>query len=219
MELLEELRQAIIDGMPDHAADAARRAVEQGVEPAQALDQACVPGMDYVGQRFGCHEMYLPDVMAASEAMKAAVGVLEPEMRRRGSERKTRGTVVLGTVKGDIHEIGKSLVAIMLSAAGFQVHDLGVSVATEAFAAKIREVDADIVGVSALLTTTMTVQRNVVESLDREGLRPGVKIMVGGAPVTRKWAEEIGADGYAKNASEAVTLARDFMAAKLGACR
>jgi dimethylamine corrinoid protein len=122
-------------------------------------------------------------------------------------------------VKGDIHEIGKALVAIMLSAAGFQVHDLGVSVATEAFAAKIREVDADIVGVSALLTTTMTVQRSVVESLDREGLRPRVKIMVGGAPVTRKWAEEIGADGYAKNASEAVTLARDFMAAKLGACR
>jgi len=219
MELLEELRQAIMDGMPDRAADLARRTVEQGVEPAQALDQACVPAMDYVGQRFGCHEMYLPDVMAASEAMKAAVGVLEPEMRRRGSERKTRGTVVLGTVKGDIHEIGKSLVAIMLSAAGFQVHDLGVSVATEAFAAKIREVDADIVGVSALLTTTMTVQRSVVELLDREGLRPRVKIMVGGAPVTRKWAEEIGADGYAKNASEAVTLARDFMAAKLGACR
>jgi len=208
-----------MDGMPEHASDLARRAVEQGVEPERALDQACVPAMDYVGQRFGCREMYLPDVMAASEAMKAAVGVLEPEMRRRGGERKTRGTVVLGTVKGDIHEIGKSLVSIMLSAAGFQVHDLGVSVATEAFAAKSREVGADIVGVSALLTTTMTVQRSVVESLDRAGLRPQLKIMVGGAPVTRKWAEEIGADGYAKNAAEAVTLARDFMAAKLGACR
>jgi corrinoid protein of di/trimethylamine methyltransferase len=219
MELLEALRQAIVDGMPEHAADLARRAMEQGVEPAQALDQGCVPGMDHVGQRFGCHEMFLPDVMAASEAMKAAVAVLEPEMRRRGAERKARGTVVLGTVKGDIHEIGKSLVAIMLSAAGFRVHDLGVSVATEAFASKIREVDADIVGVSALLTTTMTVQRSVVESLDREGLRPRVKIMVGGAPVTRRWAEEIGADGYAKNASEAVTLARNFMTAKLGACR
>jgi corrinoid protein of di/trimethylamine methyltransferase len=219
MELLEELRQSIVDGMPEHAAELARQAMEQGIEPAQALDQGCVPGMDYVGRRFGCHEIFLPDVMAASEAMKAAVAVLEPEMRRRGTERKARGTVVLGTVKGDIHEIGKSLVAIMLTAAGFQVHDLGVSVATEAFAAKIREVDADIVGVSALLTTTMTVQRSVVESLDREGLRPRVKIMVGGAPVTRQWAEEIGADGYAKNASEAVTLARTFMTAKLGACR
>ncbi len=219
MNLLEELRQAIIDGMPDHAANLARRAIEQGLDPAQALDQGCIPGMDYVGQRFGCHEMYLPDVMAASEAMKAAVVVLEPEMRRRGTERKARGIVVLGTVKGDIHEIGKSLVAIMLSAGGFQVHDLGVSVATELFAAKIRELDADIVGVSALLTTTMTVQRSVVEALDREGLRPRVKIMVGGAPVTRRWAEEIGADGYARNASEAVTLAQSFMTAKLGAPR
>jgi methanogenic corrinoid protein MtbC1 len=149
--------------------------------------------------------------MAASEAMKAAVAVLEPEMRQRGDQRRMLGTVVLGSVQGDIHEIGKSLVGIMLSANGFAVHDLGVSVATDAFVAKARELEADIVGVSALLTTTMVVQRSVVQALDAAGLRPRVRIMVGGAPVNRQWAEEIGADAYAKDAMSAVAVAKSLL--------
>ncbi len=207
-DTLEQLRQAIMDGTPSRAEAAARKALAEGTEPLTALNTACVPAMDYVGERFGCHEMFLPDVLMASQAMKAAVTVLEPEMRKRGDRRETHGRVILGTVKGDIHEIGKSLVAIMLTASGFEVHDLGVGVPTETFAVKARELQADIVGVSALLTTTMAMQREVVRMMDREGLRPRVKVMVGGAPVSQKWADEIGADGYGKDAMTAVAVAR-----------
>ena len=132
-------------------------------------------------------------------------------MKKRGSIRETAGRVVLGTVKGDVHEIGKSLVGTLLSANGFDVHDLGVDVPYEKFAEKAREVGADIVGVSALLTTTMTGQRNVIEALDDLGLRPKVKVMVGGAPVTRTWAEEIGADGYSEDAIGAVQVAKKLV--------
>lgn len=207
-EILRQLRQSIIDGTPERAKEFAQQALAGGIEPLDAINNGCVPAMDFVGERFGCQEMYLPDLLMASEAMKAAIGVLEPEMARRGTQRTTQGRVILGTVRGDIHEIGKSLVAIMLSASGFEVHDLGVSVPTERFAEKARELDADVVGVSALLTTTMMVQRNVVEALDRAGLRPRVKVIVGGAPVTRKWAEEIGADGYGKDAMDAVAVVK-----------
>ncbi len=209
--ILERLRQSIIDGAPRHAEAAAQEALANGIEPLDALNNGCVPAMDYVGERFGCHDMFLPDVLMASQAMKAAVAVLEPEMSKRGTARQSHGRVILGTVKGDIHEIGKSLVGIMLSASGFEVYDLGISVPTERFAAKAREMNADIVGVSALLTTTMTVQKSVVESLQQAGLRPRVKIIVGGAPVTRQWAEEIGADGYAKDAMSAVALAKSLV--------
>jgi len=152
--------------------------------------------------------------MASAEAMRAAMSVLDPELRKLGTERPKAGIVVLGTTKGDIHEIGKILVGTLLTAHGFEVHDLGVDIAGEKFAAKARELRADIVGVSALLTTTMRNQKTVVEALDKEGLRAQVKVMVGGAPVTRRWAEEIGADGYAKDAMSAVALAHDLMQQK-----
>ena len=210
-DILQQLRQAIMDGMPSMAKEAVRKALAEGVEPMVALNTGCVPAMDYVGERFGCREMFLPDVLASSEAMKAAVAVLEPEMRKRGDERQVHGRVVLGTVKGDIHEIGKGLVAILLGASGFEVYDLGVGVPPEVFASKARELKADIVGVSALLTTTMNLQRDVVQCFDREGLRPGVKVIVGGAPVSQRWATEIGADGYGKDAMSAVALARSLM--------
>jgi methylmalonyl-CoA mutase cobalamin-binding domain/chain len=134
-------------------------------------------------------------------------------MQRRGTQRQMLGKVVLGTVKGDIHEIGKNLVATMLSASGFEVYDLGVDVPFEKFAQKARDVNADIVGVSALLTTTMVGQKTVIEALDDLGLRPKVKVMVGGAPVTKSWAEEIGADGFSEDAMGAVTLAKKLMGA------
>jgi methylmalonyl-CoA mutase cobalamin-binding domain/chain len=144
--------------------------------------------------------------------MKAAIKILEPEMLRRGSQREVLGKVVLGTARGDIHDIGKNLVATILSASGFQIFDLGTSVTPEQFVAKAREVDADIVGVSALLTTTMAGQRAVIEALDKSGLRPRCKAIIGGAAVTAKWAEEIHADGYSRNASDALELAKALMA-------
>lgn len=210
-ELLQAMRQSIIDGAAEHAIELAQRALQAGVDPLQAVNGGFVPGVDYVGEQFAARQMFLPDLVMAAEAMKAGIGVLEPEMRRRGRQREFLGRVVLGTVKGDIHEIGKTLVGILLSAAGFEVVDLGVNVTAESFAAKAGELQADIVGVSSLLTTTMALQRGVVEALERAQLRPRVKIIVGGAPVTRKWAEEIGADGYGKDAVGAVALAKSLV--------
>jgi len=205
------MRQSIIDGAPESASTLARQALELGIGPLEAIDQGYVPGMTEVGTQYAQHQMFLPDMLASAEAMKAAMAVLEPELKRRGGERPSAGTVILGTTKGDIHEIGKTLVGTLLTAHGFKVHDLGVDVPSEQFAVKARELAADVVGVSALLTTTMRGQKSVVEVLDREQLRPRVKIIVGGAPVTRQWAEEIGADGYAKDAISAVALVRDLI--------
>ena len=212
-ELFDAMKQSVIDGDEERAAELAQQALAQNVDPLAAINDGYVPGISYVGEQFGLGEMFLPDLMLAAEAMKAAVAVLEPEMQRRGMQRQMLGKVVLGTVKGDIHEIGKNLVATMLSASGFEVFDLGVDVPFAKFAEKAREVNADIVGVSALLTTTMVGQKTVIEALDDLGLRPKVKVMVGGAPVTKSWAEEIGADGFSEDAMGAVTLAKKLMGA------
>lgn len=211
------MRQSIIDGAPDTASSLAQQAVASGVAPLDAINNGFVPGMQEVGEQFAKGQMFLPDMMASAEAMRAAMAVLDPELKKLGAERPLSGIVVLGTTKGDIHEIGKTLVGTLLTAHGFRVHDLGVDVPGEKFAATAREVNADIVGVSALLTTTMRNQKGVVEALEKAGLRSQVKVMVGGAPVTRRWAEEIGADGYAKDAMSAVDLARELMQRKLQA--
>ena len=205
------MRRSVLDGAPEHAAELAQRALQLGIDPLEAINQGYVAGMNAVGEQYGCGQMFLPDLMASSEAMSSAMAVLEPALRSRGGERPTLGTVVLGTTKGDIHEIGKRLVGTLLSANGFRVHDLGADVAASVFVAKVREVSADIVGVSALLTTTMAGQRGVIEALAQAGLRERVKVMIGGSPVTRQWAEEIGADGYSKDAMSAVALARSLM--------
>ena len=212
----QAMRQAIIDGDEDAARALAAGSVEAGIDPLRAIDDGFVPGLRHVGERFGTGEMYLPDMMLAARAMKAAVAVLEPEMNRRAVHRAILGRVVLGTVKGDIHEIGKNLVGMMLSASGFEVHDLGIDVPFETFVRRARDVEADIVGVSALLTTTMTGQRAVVAAVEAAGLRPRVKVMVGGAPVTREWAAEIGADGHSDDAAGAVVLAKRLMGAGPG---
>ena len=213
-DILAAMRQSIIDGAPDTASTLARQALGECIPPIEAINHGYVPGMHEVGEQFAHGQMFLPDMMASAEAMRAAMAVLDPELKRLGTERPVAGVVVLGTTKGDIHEIGKILVGTMLTAHGFQVHDLGVDVTGEKFAAKARELKADIVGVSALLTTTMRNQKAVVEALEKEGVRGQVKIIVGGAPVTRRWAEEIGADGYAKDAMSAVALAQELMQQK-----
>ena len=214
-DTLSAMRQSIIDGAPDTASSLAQHALVAGLAPIDAINNGYVPGMHDVGEQFARGQMFLPDMMASAEAMRAAMSVLDPELRRLGTERPMAGIVVLGTTKGDIHEIGKILVGTLLTAHGFQVYDLGVDVTGEKFVAKARELKADIVGVSALLTTTMRNQKTVVEALERNGLRSQVKVMVGGAPVTRRWAEEIGADGYAKDAMSAVALAHELMQQKL----
>ncbi len=207
-DLFAAMKQSIIDGDEDAAAEVARQALATGLDPLEAINRGYVEGMSYVGDQFSAGEMFLPDMMLAAEAMKAAIAVLEPEMQRRGTQRTLLGKVVLGTVKGDIHEIGKNLVATMLSASGFEVHDLGVDVPYEKFVEKAREINADIIGLSALLTTTMTGQRAVIEMLTDLGLRSKIKVMVGGAPVTASWAAEIGADGTSEDAMGAVALAK-----------
>jgi corrinoid protein of di/trimethylamine methyltransferase len=168
-------------------------------------------GLNQVGEAFSCGQSFLPELVMAGEAMKAALAVLEPELQLRGTERQILGKVVLATVQGDIHEIGKSLVGTMLSSAGFQVYDLGVDVPAETIVEKVRQVGANIVALSALLTTTMVRQAEVIAALEQAGLRQEVKVMVGGAPVTRDWVEHIGADGTSQDAVGAVALARELV--------
>jgi len=213
-ELFQAMAQSIIDGETEVAGQLAQQAIEQGIEPLDVINQGFTVGVDYVGEQFGLGEMFLPELVLAGEAMKAAVTVLEPEMAKRGAERQMLGKVVLGTVEGDRHDIGKTLVATMLSASGFQVYDLGANVPVETFVEKARQVNADIVGLSALLTTTMVKQKDVIEALDDLGLRPKVKVMVGGAPITSSWADEIGADGYGEDSIRAVAVAKKLVGAE-----
>ncbi len=210
-KLFRQMAQAVIDGDDEGAEALARQALAQGVDPLEAIDKGYTAGMGVVGELFSSGEYFLPDLILGGEAMKAALAVLEPALQAAGQQREVLGTVVLGTVKGDIHEIGKSLVGSMLSANAFEVHDLGVDVESSEFAAKARQYDADIVALSALLTTTMLNQREVIEHLAEAGLRGRVKVMVGGSPVTRQWADEIGADGFAEDAAGAVVVAKKLM--------
>jgi len=210
-DLFAKLTNSLVDGDPDAAAALTQQALTAGLEPMAIIRQGLMPGMDIVGQKFSDGEYFLPDLIIAAEGMKMAMALLEPELRARKQSLETAGVVVIGTVKGDIHEIGKSLVATMLSANGFTVYDLGVDVPKEAFIAKIQETGANILGMSALLTTTMTQQREVIKSLEEAGLRAKVKVMVGGAPVTKSWAEEIGADDYAEDAMGAVQKAKKLV--------
>jgi corrinoid protein of di/trimethylamine methyltransferase len=209
-KMFELMAQSIIDGDDEKAEELALKSIEQGIDPLDAINKGFILGVNHVGDEFSNGNAFLPELVMAGEAMKMAVNVLEPELARRGTTRAILGTVVLGTVEGDIHDIGKTLVGTMMSAAGFDVVDLGVDVPVVEMASKAREVNADIVAVSALLTTTMVKQRDVVEALDDMGLK-NVKVMVGGAPVTRSWMEEIGADGYSEDAIGAVAVAKKLM--------
>jgi len=210
-EIFQKMAQSIIDGDNDASSDLAREAIASGMDPLDAITKGFVVGVNEVGEAFSCGDAFLPELVMAGEAMKAAVLILEPEMEKRGSERQMLGKVVLATVEGDIHEIGKSLVGTMLSASGFQVFDLGVDVAAAKIIAKAQEVNANIIAMSALLTTTMVKQREVIDDLEKAGMRSQIKIMVGGAPITRDWVQKIGADGYSEDAIGAVNVAKTLM--------
>ncbi len=210
-EIFQKIAQTLIEGDPDACVELTQEALDAGVQAMAIIRQGLMPGMDVVGEKFSAGEYFLPDLIIAADGMQQAMELLEPKLQANQQTLEVAGTVVLGTVKGDIHEIGKSLVGTMLSANGFKVHDLGVDVPTEKFVATVKETGANLVGLSALLTTTMTVQGQVIEALNEAGVRAQVKVMVGGAPVTRSWAEEIGADGYAEDAMGAVAMARNLV--------
>ncbi len=209
--LFKQMAESVIDGDDEKAAALARRGLEQGIDPLEAINKGFTAGMDVVGELYSSGEYFLPDLILGGEAMKAALAVLEPALKASGQTREVLGTVVLGTVKGDIHEIGKSLVGSMLSASGFEVFDLGIDIDAGEFVVKALEHDADIVALSALLTTTMLHQQEVIEHLAEAGLRDRVKVMVGGSPVTQGWADQIGADGFAEDAAGAVVVAKKLM--------
>jgi len=210
-DLYNEMAKSVIDGEVDEATNLAQKALEQDIEPLDAINNGYVIGINDVGEKFSKGQCFLPELVMAGEAMKAALSVLEPEMKKRGTEREVLGNVVLATIQGDIHDIGKTLVGIMLSANGFRVFDMGVDVKIDALIQKSNEVEANIIAVSALLTTTMINQRTLIEELNKRGVRHTVKVMVGGAPVTRDWADEIGADGYSEDAIGAVSVAKQVL--------
>ena len=209
-ELYKKLMDTVIDGEPEDAEQIAKEALEANLDPLTCINKGLMAGIQKVGELFSTGEYYLPELIIGADAMKAALEILEPALVG-GQKREVVGMVVLGTVEGDLHEIGKTLVGTMLIANGFKVVDIGVDQSAEAFVKAIEEHEADIVGASALLTTTMLQQKKLVEALESAGLRDKVKVMVGGAPVTDRYAQEIGADGYAEDAISAVDIAYRLM--------
>lgn len=203
------LRQAVIDGQAGAAAAATRQALDAGLPPRRLVDEALIPAMDEAGRLFECGEFFVPELLVAARALKASQALLTPLLA--GSETASAGRIAIGTVKGDMHDIGKNLVVALLQGGGFEVIDLGADVPPERFVAAVADAGADIVGLSALLTTTMLQMKSTVQALEQAGVRGAVKVIVGGAPVTQRFADEIGADGFADNAAAAVALARRLM--------
>jgi len=207
VETLENLKRAVIECDAEAAANWARKAVEAKIDPLKAAD-ALTEAIRQVGDRFGRGELWLPDLVGAADAMQAAMPILEEELKRIDAKRETLGIVVAGTVFGDIHSIGKSMVCTLLTAGGFEVHDLGVNIKAEEFLEAVEKYQADVLAMSALLTTTVIEQRKVIDALRAKGIREKVKVMVGGGAITAEFARSIGADGYDPTAPGAVELAR-----------
>ncbi len=206
---LSRLRDAIIDGEDKLALQLTREALEEDVNPSQLINQWMIPAMDEVGRRFEAQEFFIPEIMLSARAMKSALELLRPLLTASGAQ--PTGRVVIGTVKGDLHDIGKNMVGSMLEGAGFEIYDLGIDVSAEKFIAAIQNQNAHILALSALLTITMPEMKHTIEAVSRAGIRDRVKILIGGAPVTQDYANEIGADGYGDSASSAVTVARRLL--------
>ena len=213
-ELLDQMKQSVIDGEVEDAERLAQEGLDAGLAPGDILDQGFVKGIEEVGDLFGRGEFFLPELVQGAEAMKAAVAVLQPALDASKEGRKTLGKAVAGTVAGDIHEIGKTIVCSMLSAAGFTVTDVGCDVPVETFIAKVKETDADLLLLSALLTTTMPNQQKTIEALKEAGLRDKVKVMIGGGIINEEVRAYVGADAWGHDANEAVTLCNKLMGGK-----
>lgn len=214
-ETLEQLAQLILDGDSEKIIHATNKALNDGILPTEILDNGLTKGLKEVGGLFARLEIFLPEMILSAEAMKAAIGVLDPELKKEisGTEQigTTGGNIVIGTIKGDIHDLGKNIVSTMLSVSGFQVIDIGRDVHPDKFIEEAKQHDADIIAVSALLTTTMPYIKDLIRDLRDLGLRDQYLVMVGGGPVTSKWAEAIGADGFGDTAIEAVSLAQELL--------
>lgn len=209
MAKYQELAESIIKGDNVKSKEIARKLVDEGVPPVEILNDGLVPGMGVVGKKFKANEFYLPEVLLAARAMKAAMEVIKPLLSESGAE--TKGKIIIGTVKGDIHDIGKNLVGMMLEGGGYTVIDLGADVPAEKFVEEIKKNGVKLIGLSALLTTTMIGMKTVIDTLKADKETAGTKVMVGGAPLTQEYADSIGADGYAPDASGAVDLAYELL--------
>lgn len=209
-DLIKRAMKTVLDGNEDAAVEVANKVVAQGINVVEIINEGFMPGMTEVGDLFGKEELSLPEVLLAAGAMQKAIDIMEPHIPTEQVAKK-RGTIVIGTVEGDIHDIGKNIVAVMLRVYGFEVEDLGRDVPIKKFIDKAQELNADIVASSSLMTTTMPGQRLLEDKLREAGIREKVKTMVGGAAVTQEWADKIGADGYAEDANEGVTKALELV--------
>lgn len=211
-KVFDEMKNAVLNYDEERAVESARKALEVGIDPVEAIEGGLAKGLQIIGDKFQREELFLPHIIAAAVAVKKAIDeALKPEILKRKAKMKTLGKVVIGTVAGDIHDIGKELVAIMLFTAGFEVFDLGKDVPVEEFVRTAKDVKTDIVATSALLSTTLWVQKEIIQALKKAEIRNKVKVIVGGAPVTQEWAEMIGADGYGADAIDAVKVAKSLL--------
>jgi 5-methyltetrahydrofolate--homocysteine methyltransferase len=208
-EILEQISTAVIEGNLDDIEDLTDDALDEGLNAEEILDKGLMAGMDYVGVEFKAGNMFVPEVLRSAKTMQLAMDILKPLLIESGA--KAAGKVLLGTVKGDLHDIGKNLVGMMCEGAGFEIKDIGKDVSPEEFVEAVKEWKPDIVGMSALLTTTMRAMEGTIKSLEEAGLRDRVKVVIGGAPVTQAFADQIGADGYASNAASAADLAKKWL--------
>lgn len=210
-EMLALMEESVIEGKKGEAERLAREALDRKMDLNEVIEKGYVPGIQKVGKLWESGEYFLPELVTSAECMKAAMAIIEPELRKEKKNIKSIGKVVIGTVQGDIHDIGKNLVSSMLSANGFEVVDLGADVRLESFIESAEQESADFICLSALLTTTMAGQKRLIDMLKERNMYGRFKVLVGGAPVSQRWAEEIGADGYAENAVAAVKVAKDLM--------
>ena len=208
-DILAELSTAVIEGNVEDMADLTEDALDEDLSPQDILDKGLMPGMDHVGVEFKAGNMFVPEVLRSARAMHNSMDIIRPMLAETGA--KMTGTMVIGTVKGDLHDIGKNLVGMMCEGAGFEVKDIGKNIEPEAFVEAVKEFEPDVIGMSALLTTTMRSMEHTIKALEEAGLRDKVKVMVGGAPVTQSFSDQIGADGYASNAASAAELAKSFV--------
>jgi corrinoid protein of di/trimethylamine methyltransferase len=217
--LLKELEKAVLNYDAEKAKEAAKKVIELKINPLKAIEDGLAKGIRIVGEKFHKNEIYLPHLVMAADAMIEAIKVLESVMSKEQIKSARKGVIVLGTVKGDIHDIGKNIVGSMLRASGFEVHDIGKDVPIEKFVEKALEVNANIIGASALMTITMPAQKELIEELERRGLRSRFKVMVGGGCISKEWAKEIGADGFGRDAEEAVKVAEELVAKTIRGCK
>ena len=210
-ELLDDLKKAMVALDQEEVASKTTMSLAEGISPLEIIQNGLMPGLSEIGELFENEEIFLPELMKSAKVFQGAMDLLRPKIQEQGGGVEKKGTIVIGTVKGDMHYIGKDIVKLLMETAGFEVHDLGVDVDPFAFIVKADEVNADIIALSALLTTTLVGQKDIIEALEGQGKRNKFKVIVGGGAVTQAWSDEIGADGYAENAYGAIRLAKSFV--------